>query len=818
MRLVCLLFAVCFLLSCRDEFEVFPVAAEENAGEILAQKGVVRVKLSESTARSLTVDESRGVVETGDAAWDAVARSLGAYRMKRAFPPAGKFEERHRKWGLHLWYDIYFDEEVSTRSACEDLESLTGVEIVEEIFVPHVDYRRVAPLTVPAQIDVPMAVSEGMPFNDPMLPEQWHYHNTGQVVPSVSGADVNLFEAWTYETGSRNVIVAVLDEGVDINHEDLRANIWVNPGEISGDGIDNDGNGYVDDVNGFNFHTMQAYIKPMLHGTHVSGTIAAVNDNGVGVGSIAGGTLYSPGVQIMVCQMLEEKNVTMVGNLFDAFVYAADNGASIAQCSWSYGDWNQYYNQSQITAMDYFIENAGIDVDGNQVGPMAGGLIVFAAANGKEDLPVPFDCYPARYERVIAATAFGPDLKWANYANYGDWVDIAAPGGNFYLTPGLYQSTAAVLSTDVGNSYSWQNGTSMAAPHVSGVAALILSRHQGVGFTVDDLKELLLGSTHPELYDYNPSMEGLLGVGYVDAAMALRPQNSSGPDAVEKIDAVAYNDCAVLKWTVAADEEDGSAFRYQLTWEAVDAVLPGGEKTISVAMKEAGDVVCDTVRGLRLGIMYRFMLTGYDRWGNASEPAMVEKLVEYNAAPEVERLWEGNVFLDETSTFELPFRVTDREGHAWTARLVENLEWVTLTSEGENLELFFAPDYGDATDGVRQMELCVEDEYGAVTKVGFPYEVRRMITVPQLVQQMADMSLENGKEQRVLLEDYFQDAHGDLLVYEVESSDEKVCAARISGNYLVLRGVGGGHSMILVRASNEDNQNVSCRFRVNVSE
>ena len=806
-------------MSCREELEVAPEPADGGAGPVEARKGVLRVRLSEEAARSLSITESRGVVETGDAAWDEVARGMGVYRMRRAFPPAGKFEERHRQWGLHLWYDIYFDKEVSTRSAGEELMALDGVEVVENIYVPHVDAREVPePLLAPAQVRVPLATAEEMPFDDPRLPEQWHYHNTGaQVSPSVAGADINLFEAWKVETGSRNVIVAVLDEGVDVNHEDLAANIWVNEGEIPNNGADDDNNGYVDDVNGYNFYTKKPYIKPMTHGTHVAGTIGAVNDNGIGISSIAGGTRENPGARIMVCQMMEDTTETLQGNLFDAFVYAADNGASIAQCSWSYGEWDKYYNQSQITAMEYFIANAGIGTDGTQTGPMRGGLIVFAAANDAWSQKT----YPASYENVVAVTAFGPDLRHSYFANYGDWVDIAAPGGNGYAggVPNVsgWQNAACVLSLAPNNAYAWAHGTSQAAPHVSGIAALILSNRQGAGFTAYELRNLLLGSARPELYNYNPDMAGLLGAGYADAAAALQTDAGHvGPERTEMKVVAAYNDRAVLEWTVAADEDDGSAFSYRLEWEAADAKLPGGERTYSVMLNEAGDVMRDTVEGLRLGITYRFTLTGYDRWGNASEPASTERLVEYNAAPEVERLWTGNVFLDETSAMELPFRVSDREGHAWTASLAEELDWVTLTSGDGTLTLRLAPGYGDAAEGV--MTLVVTDEHGAAATVAVPYEVRHVSTVPQLVGQLPDVAMAVGDERRVLLEDYFRDERDASLSYEVESSDRGVCAARISGKYLVLRGEAAGYAMVLVRAVNSDGRSVSSGFRVDVSE
>src|SRR5690606_32622960 len=127
------------------------------------------------------------------------------------------------------------------------------------------------------------------PANDPMLGDQWHYNNTGQV-DGTPGSDISLFQAWSIETGSPDVIIGVTDGGAQVNHPDLAANMWINEDEIPGNGIDDDNNGFVDDIHGYGFGDNSPTIAPDDHGTHVSGTIAAVTNNGLGVAGVAGGT------------------------------------------------------------------------------------------------------------------------------------------------------------------------------------------------------------------------------------------------------------------------------------------------------------------------------------------------------------------------------------------------------------------------------------------------------------------------------------------------------------------------------------------------
>ncbi len=127
-------------------------------------------------------------------------------------------------------------------------------------------------------------------FNDPRLPEQWHYQNFGNISGTVAGADINLFPAWEVTTGSPEVVVAIIDGGIDYTHEDLAANMCINEAELNGlPGVDDDGNGFVDDIYGFNFCTNSGEIYPHSHGTHVAGTVGAVNNNGIGVAGVAGG-------------------------------------------------------------------------------------------------------------------------------------------------------------------------------------------------------------------------------------------------------------------------------------------------------------------------------------------------------------------------------------------------------------------------------------------------------------------------------------------------------------------------------------------------
>ena len=622
------------------------------AGEIVP--GSLLVKLDENSTRKIM---EGGFNEISGELLDG----LQATSFTPAIPATPKNAEVARKYGLHQWFTIGFDEQIKPEAV--------AAKVAKSAMVRSVQYNRlIQPIRtgdVQPFVPQPMTRAEGdsgFPFNDPFAEHQWNLHNDGSIKGSVAGADVGVKDAWRLTGGDPSVVVAVFDCAVAYRHEDLADAVWKNQGEMDGEsGVDDDGNGFIDDKYGFNFVNCFAinsdYVNGKLdgnaqtavkgqplnsnkgtgHGTHVAGIIGATNGNGKGVSSIAGGTGNGDGVRLMTCQIYEGSSYCVDAQAAAAFIYAADNGACIAQCS---------YGNYKIITSDFDYINGTEDIDGSPLENAAlryfldpansnhesleGNIAVFASGNHSN----PYSSYPGALPYVLSVTAFGNNYLPGGYTNYGPGCKIAAPGGEYGNIKGDYSGmilstgVSAVASPSPGvdtgkgesKNYVYMQGTSMACPHVSGVVALGISYAKKLGkkFTREEMTSLLLSSVN-DLDSFNKGgtrefiksnvdgtketvqidmnrYKGQMGTGAVDAwkfLMAIEGTPSVMAAVGEKVRIDLSDYCnPSLKYEISVDEASNASLGL-----SSDPVIKEGFLEIECSKIGAGKIVLSSAVG-----------------------------------------------------------------------------------------------------------------------------------------------------------------------------------------------------------------------------
>jgi len=417
--------------------------------------------------------------------------------------------------------------------------------------------------------------------NDPYFSS---YGSWGQAYDDLWGIKkIGSPAAWDSSTGV-GVVVAVVDTGIDFTHPDIAANIWTNTGEIPNNGIDDDGNGYVDDVHGWDF-IGSSYTNPVQsnnpvdhfgHGTHVSGTIAALGNNGIGVIGVAWNA------QIMPVKGLDDNGYGIDSTLGPALIYAANNGADVISNSWA----GAGTSQTIADAVSYAYN--------------LGAVIVAAAGNSSDDAR---NYYPANLPQGITVAATEHNDNIAYFSNWGSKIDVAAPGVDILSL----RAAGTTMGTPVDAYYTRADGTSMATPHVSGLAALILSQH--TAYSNEDVRQAIrvsannLGTTG---FDLN------YGYGRINAAAAI-----AVPDVVEAKILSPSDGTHVTSPTTIAGVARGSVFsQYKLEYGS-------GQSPTTWTLIQSGTT---PVAGGTLGVfdpstvpdgIYVIRLTAYDLSNNA---------------------------------------------------------------------------------------------------------------------------------------------------------------------------------------------------------
>ncbi len=766
----------------------------------IVEKGTMRLKLKRAVGEDFSIVSKAGIVQSNVTPFNTFLRNVKATGMERLFPYAGKFEKRTRKEGLHLWYVVNFDKNVLVANALSEAKRLDAVEMVEDV------YQLALPDNKAIEVaEAPMA-DEKNPFNDPRLSDQWHYQNFGKFPKSIKGADINLFKAWEEETGKPNVIVCVVDGGIDFNHEDIKDNMHINLKEKNGqEGVDDDNNGYVDDIYGFNFVDGNGTIVPQRHGTHVAGTVAARNNNGIGVCGVAGGD-GSPesGVRLISAQMF--KGNSSRGGA-QCIKYGADAGAVISQNSWGYiYPGPGYTPPSEKAAIDYFVKYAGCDNEGNQLAdsPMKGGVVIFAAGNDDKE----YYSAPSAYPPAVAVTAMAPNYERAYYSNYGDWADIMAPGGDDRFVKG------EVLSTLPNNTYGYMQGTSMACPHVSGIAALIVSKFGKQGFTNTELKERLLSGLLPVSIDKtNPKHVGKLGIGYIDAKAVLAPtvdeEDNKAPGTPKFVEVKADFTKLTVVWGATTDENDGMPIAYNLYYS--DKSLSAGNYKEAESVKvagwgyKAGTAISYLFTALSLNTEYYFAIEAVDRWGAVSGVTFTSGKTKENHVPIIKRADETPIRIKGKETATLKLLVNEPDGQKWFYEVTGFKRGVSYTqNEKDGFVFKFRV---SKPLGKHSLKVIVRDVFKATAEIEIPFEYYEN-EPPVLSKEFNKIFAPVNKDYTIDLNKFFKDPEGKEMTFSAKSSNSFV-GVSVNGSTLSIKPTKLGMASVEITAKDVEGAEVS---------
>lgn len=810
----------------------------------------------------LTPEGLRSLSEVGSSLRSISSlRAVGSgLEMEPVFEIGGLYERAQRLAGLDRWYKATFDQNADVQAVVAELNANPSVEKAHgsvPLFESPTNYAPLNAVGLGADGRSFSPTNQGYPAfesEDPLLRYQWHYQNDGLLNNFRQGADIGLFDAWKVQTGHKDVIVAVIDSGIDETHPDLAGSFWRSPeGAI-----------------GRNFYNLDAPINPGYHGTHVAGTIGARNNNGKGVSGIAGGDgTPDSGIRLMSCQIFggdkDGGKGAKLENIAKAFTWAAENGAVLINCSWGFPwkdnqtaqEYQGLYEKSMAIldeAISYFAKTAGNEPDGSgrkrADSPMSGGIVFFASGNDSAvDIPI----VPAKSENVIAVAAYTSDFTRAPYANLGTWVDILAPGGvvSPHIRTGILSTVPATFihhkeHNFVGadymfpghdDLYAFAQGTSMAAPHMTGVAALIVSQYGGRGtqFTTTDLENRIftaLKSVSPEEENPAPNLVGRLGVGYLDAGLALGAQETLAPAAVRpQVKDFNYYD-AKVSWMVTKDEDSPNKITFEYlvylsetpfvksntsSLRAIGGAIRRGAVTtdgytfenpaaiIRSGNSAEGAEIIQAFENLEAGKTYYVAVVSRDRNKNVSAPAFIDFTTRQNLSPVLtstvlEDLNMKLIMLDTESHIYFPIQVTDGDGHKWSVQVSTLPRGVEVVRKGQVLHVTILPEepVGDYT-----FTITVTDEMGGKTVQPISYGIRTH-SAPEFIGTIHDLSLRQGdKTVSIDLSQLVKLAGQEQARFEAQCSDGSIAEVKVEGGKLLIspKAVGMATVTLVVRDS-----------------